>query len=467
MKTTFFWMLTFLLLVLQTPGWGASNKSALVIGNGAYRDIPLRNPVNDAQAIAAALEKLGFRVTQKTNVTQPDMENAIREFGQALKKEDVALFYFSGHGIQVNGVNYLIPIGADIRSEDEVKYKAVDAGMVLDKLETAGNQLNIVILDACRNNPYKGARSMSRGLAVMSAPPGALLAYATAPGSTAADGEGENSPYTKHLLEMMNAPGLKIEEVFKKVRVAVMADTENQQVPWEASSLTGDFYFIPISKNVSVNDGLVAFYPFNGNANDESGNRNHGVVHGATLTVDRFGNSQSAYYFDGIDDYIDCGNQESLNMTTNMLTITAWIKPERWNLNGMNSVVSKEKYAQAVYVLMAWNGNWGLGLFKNPSINGGLASKQMPPIGDWSFVTATYDGTKITLYSYIHGQKFKEEYPYTGGFTSPKDMNLTIGTLSDNPYNEQRTFSGMIDDIYIYNHALTEKEIEELYKKRN
>ena len=245
MKTKIGAILVMLLLVaLQTPGWGAPNKSALVIGNGAYQDIPLRNPVNDAQAMAAALEKLGFRVTQKTNVTQPDMENAIREFGQTLKKEDVALFYFSGHGVQVNGINYLLPIGADIRSEDEVKYKAVDAGMVLDKLEAAGNQLNIVILDACRNNPYKGARSMSRGLAVMSAPPGALIAYATAPGTTAADGEGDNSPYTKHLLAAMNAPGLKIEEVFKKVRVGVMADTANQQVPWEASSLTGDFYFL-------------------------------------------------------------------------------------------------------------------------------------------------------------------------------------------------------------------------------
>ncbi|MBN1550165.1 caspase family protein [bacterium] len=231
-------------LVLQASSLCYGSKRALVIGNGEYAGVPLRNPLNDANDITSTLEKLGFAVTKKTNATQQEMEEAIRAFGNQLQASDTALFYFSGHGSQVDGINYLLPIGADIRSENEVKYKAVDAGMVLDKIEQSGSHLNIIILDACRNNPYRGVRSASRGLAVMSASSGTLIAYATAPGTVAFDGEGKNSPYTKNLLNAMQMPGLKIEDVFKTVRRAVMAETQNKQVPWEASSLIGDFYFV-------------------------------------------------------------------------------------------------------------------------------------------------------------------------------------------------------------------------------
>lgn len=228
----------------------ASQKYALIIGNSAYEQVPLQNPVNDANALAIALKKLDFRVIKKTDVSQQEMEEAIRLFEQQLAHEDIALFYFSGHGVQVNGNNYLLPIGVDIRSADEVKYKAVNAEMVLSKLETAGSRLNIIILDACRNNPFKGVRSASQGLAQMNAPTGTLIAYATAPGRVAYDGDGPNSPYTTHLLGAMQLPGVEIEKVFKQVRVAVMAETNQQQVPWESSSLTGDFFFVP--PNVST-----------------------------------------------------------------------------------------------------------------------------------------------------------------------------------------------------------------------
>ena len=235
-------------VIFHSPLLGYAAKRALIIGNSTYADAPLRNPVHDATDIAAALKKLGFSVMTLFDATQQEMEQAIREFGSQLRSGDIALFYFSGHGSQVNGINYLLPIGADIYSEDEIKYKAVDAGMVLDKIERAGSRLNIIILDACRNNPYKGFRSASRGLAVMSSPSGTLIAYSTAPGTVALDGDGKNSPYTKSLLEAMQTPGLKIEEVFKNVRRSVMAETQEKQVPWESSSLTGDFYFVPTQR---------------------------------------------------------------------------------------------------------------------------------------------------------------------------------------------------------------------------
>jgi len=197
------------------------------------------------------------------------MENAIRDFGKRLQSGDTALFYFSGHGIQVDGMNYLLPIGTKIDSVDEIKYKAVNANMVLDKLEQAGSQVNIIILDVCRNNPFARFRSLQRGLALMASPSGTLIAYATSPGNVAYDGDERNSPYTQHLLNVMKTPGLKLEEVFKQVRVSVMAETDNKQVPWESSSLTGDFYFASgdntlVEENtLSVSQRVFSFQSYN------------------------------------------------------------------------------------------------------------------------------------------------------------------------------------------------------------
>ena len=158
-----------------------SQKTALVIGNGAYRSSPLRNPVNDATDITSLLKKLGFKVILKTNATQRTMENSIRDFGRKLRNGGVGLFYYAGHAIQVHGTNYLLPIDAQIESESDVKYEAIDAGRVLGKMEDAGNGLNIIILDACRDNPFaRGFRTSEKGLARMDAPTGSILAYATA-----------------------------------------------------------------------------------------------------------------------------------------------------------------------------------------------------------------------------------------------------------------------------------------------
>ncbi|GAK53642.1 peptidase C14 caspase catalytic subunit p20 [Candidatus Moduliflexus flocculans] len=224
-------------------GISHAERLALVIGNNAYEESPLTNPVNDANDMAAALQRLGFSVNTQTNITKREMEDAIRDFTGSLKSSDTALFYFSGHGAQVDGINYLVPVGARIVSERDIKYESVAAELVLDYLERAGNRLNIVILDACRDNPFKGFRSTRGGLAMMTSPTGTLIGYATAPGTVAYDGPGQNSPYTKHLLKAMTTPGLRIEDVFKQARVGVMVETGNKQVPWESSSLIGDFYF--------------------------------------------------------------------------------------------------------------------------------------------------------------------------------------------------------------------------------
>jgi hypothetical protein len=224
-----------------------SNKRiALVIGNASYQSNPLRNPVNDARAIREALKTSGFEVLYYENLGDKDaMKRAVREFGQALQGSEVGLFYYAGHGVQVKGQNYLMPVKAQINYEEEVEYEALDVGFILAQMEAAQNQMNIVILDACRNNPYsRSMRSATNGLATMNAPTGTMIAYATAPGSVAIDGNGDNGLYTEELLNQIRRPGLKIEEVFKNVRAEVLKKSNSLQVPWESSSLIGDFYFI-------------------------------------------------------------------------------------------------------------------------------------------------------------------------------------------------------------------------------
>jgi len=219
-------------------------RVALVIGNSAYQYAPLKNPQNDAVDMASSLNNLDFKVTQKLNASKREIEEAINGFGRELRKGGVGLFYFAGHGVQVDGINYLIPIGTNIESEGDVKYEAVNANRVLSKMQDAGNSLNLVFLDACRNNPFtRRFRSAEQGLAPMDAPKGSFVAYATAPGDVAAEGDGRNGIFTKHLLRYMREPGLEVGKMMRRVRVGVQNDTGGKQTPFEVSSLTGDFYF--------------------------------------------------------------------------------------------------------------------------------------------------------------------------------------------------------------------------------
>jgi len=225
----------------------AERRVALIIGNGAYPAAPLKNPANDARDMAATLKSLGFEVILKVNAPLRQMNEAIDQFWGRLKQGGVGLFFFAGHGLQVAGENYLVPVDARITVERDVQYACVNAGKILGRMEDAGNGLNIVILDACRNNPFaRSFRGESRGLAKMDAPTGSLIAYATAPGDVAADGEGANGLYTSHLLKNLRTPGLKVEDVLKRVRIGVANDSAklgHRQTPWESSSLMGDFYF--------------------------------------------------------------------------------------------------------------------------------------------------------------------------------------------------------------------------------
>jgi formylglycine-generating enzyme required for sulfatase activity len=229
------------------PSQNPSKRLALVIGNGAYTNAPsLKNPPNDARDMAATLRVLGFSVSNAIDADQRTMKRLIREFGQQLKSGGQGLFYYAGHGVQMRGRNYLIPANADITSETDVEDQAVDLNLVLGLMDEAQNGLNIVILDACRNNPFtRSFRSAGNGLAQVDAPTGTLIAYATSPGRVASDGQGRNGLYTSELLSQMRVTGISVEEMFKRVRAGVQRQTSGQQVPWESSSLVGNFYFAP------------------------------------------------------------------------------------------------------------------------------------------------------------------------------------------------------------------------------
>ncbi|MBL8706361.1 MAG: caspase family protein [Rhodospirillales bacterium] len=227
-----------------TQAWAQGEKRvALVIGNAAYKDAPLQNPVNDARGMAARLRQLGFDVVMRENATRAHVASAIAEFTAKTTPSTVALFFYAGHGIQVRGRNYLIPVDAAIESESAVAFSAIDVAQIGDEIEQAGVRVRLIVLDACRNNPFeKKLRGVgqSRGLAPMDAARGSLVAFATAPGSVAADGDGANSVYTGALLKALAVPGLKAEDVFKRARLSVLEQTRGAQTPWEQSALTGD-----------------------------------------------------------------------------------------------------------------------------------------------------------------------------------------------------------------------------------
>jgi hypothetical protein len=225
----------------------AERRVALIIGNGAYEHVgPLRNPVNDARAMAQTLSRMGFDVLLRENRNEDQVKQDIREWGRQLDENSVALFYYSGHGIQVKGENYVVPIDAQIASEEEVEYSAVNMGFVTAQMERARSRVNIVFLDACRNNPFaRSFRSATQGLAMVNAPAGTFIAYATAPGDVASDGTAA-AGYgldTQQLLRYLSTPGLPIEQMHKQVRIAVSGASNGDQVPWESSSIMGDFFF--------------------------------------------------------------------------------------------------------------------------------------------------------------------------------------------------------------------------------
>ena len=224
-------------------------RVALIIGNSSYKASPLSNPANDAADLAHALERKGFTVLVRENVSERGLKEAVETFASHLRKGGVGLFFFAGHGIQLKEQNYLLPTDLGFDSEADIAFKSVSAEYVLSRMAEAGNRVNIVILDACRNNPFQQSkRSVSKGLGVMSvgrAEKGTFIAYATSPGATAADGEGRNGLYTKYLLQSLDGDDSDVDKVFGRVRNAVVQETNGDQVPWTSSSIIGNFFFDP------------------------------------------------------------------------------------------------------------------------------------------------------------------------------------------------------------------------------
>ena len=230
-------------LLLFDHSSGAINRIALVIGNGNYQYAnPLDNPVNDADDMAASLTRLGFSVIKETNTNRQLLVKTIKAFGKRLRCAEIGLFYYAGHGVQINGVNYLIPVDAACQTSADVNFEAVEADWVLAQMEQAESKLNIVILDACRDNPFRSFRSAEKGLAPIHAPKGTIVAFATAPGSKAEDGVGRNGTYTANLLKHIHNPSLNVLDIFRETGLGVMADTNDKQVPWTSSTPVPKFY---------------------------------------------------------------------------------------------------------------------------------------------------------------------------------------------------------------------------------
>ena len=224
-------------------------RYALVIGNAAYPGAAkLLNPLNDAVAIATTLRGLGFEVVELKDADRLQMTNAVDNMTEQLKgKQATAVFYYAGHGLQLNWRNYMVPIDAKLNREADVPKQTVELGSVVESFKKAGNRVNIMILDACRDNPFKGTAAISKGLAQFNAPAGTFLAYATAPGEVAADGDvGDgkgNGLYTQFLLQELQSPAARIEDVFIRVRLGVRKKTNGRQIPWESTSLEEPFFF--------------------------------------------------------------------------------------------------------------------------------------------------------------------------------------------------------------------------------
>jgi hypothetical protein len=240
------------LLSLLSAGPAAAEKRvALVVGNSAYQNITrLDNPRNDATLMADTLSSLGFTLIggrAQLDLDKAALDTDVQNFGRQIQGADVALFYYAGHGVQVNGSNYLVPVGANPTREADVDFQMVDINLVLRQMQGSGTRLNMVILDACRNNPFggRGLRSADGGLAQMRAPEGTLISYATQPGSVAQDGSDGHSPYTKALATTIKQAGLDIFQTFNQVGLAVKRETSGSQQPWVSSSpIDGSFYFV-------------------------------------------------------------------------------------------------------------------------------------------------------------------------------------------------------------------------------
>lgn len=339
------WFKVFLLAffaVLPWAGLAGEERFALVIGNGAYSGLTkLKNPVNDASDVAAALRTLGFQVDLLTDSSLDAMENSVVRLGNELSQSpgSYGFFFYAGHGIQSDGINYLIPADASIAAEAFLKSKALSAQSVLDTLQRAHNGLNVVVLDACRDNPFGWARGGARGLSVVSSqPPGSIIAFATSAGSVAQDGDGRNGLFTSQLLKYLKSPGLEIKEVFNRTGADVTTVSNNKQVPaiysqfFKSAYLAGaptDQAALPVAAEAQggaptgLRAGLVSEWLFEGSVKDTVARR-FSKAEDVTLGPDRFGRDKAAAYFNGQTSRLSLGTV--FDGPTTDWSISLWCK---------------------------------------------------------------------------------------------------------------------------------------------
>ena len=418
------------------------------------------------------------------------MKQAIRDFGNRLSASDIRLFYYAGHGMQVNGFNYLIPVGSDIGTEDEVEFESVEANRILAKMRRIKGGVNIVLLDACRNNPFaRSFRSSERGLARMDAPTGSFIGYATSPGDVASDGQGKNGVFTKHLLLNIERENVPMDDIMRHVRKGVAIETGYKQVPWASSSLLDEIYLnggpglpqtltaqpaevaalspspssklsvqMPDSPSALPTRGLVAYYPLDGDFKDHSGNGYDGAMEGKLSFKE--GISGKAPIFPGGLNRVRL--PEYPETWENGVTLCAWVQfSSAYNAssNDVFVVLSNGSHTEA------------FGMYKRR--------------GTKSFMGTVNHRKGTRANATCSGCIDDQPHFYSMRINKEKEMSIyldgeRVGKLNNTPYvkGERRANyiggspwgtgdamrNGIIDEVRIYNRALSDDEINALYK---
>lgn len=568
MRSRLFLVSCALLAAVAARAQVAGPKVALVIGNGSYAATPLKNPPNDAKDVAAALGRLGFAVTNLLDADQKQMKRAIDDFGDRCKGASVALFYYSGHGVQVNGENWLIPVKSEIQDARDVEYEGVQLGRVLGAMEGAGAGTNVLILDACRNNPFPGAeRSAARGLAVVGRkPPESVIVYSTEAGETAADGAGRNGTFTEAFLRNIEKAELSLNGVLMAVNAEVRKATDNRQRPARYDNLTRDVYLSPafakppvqgggaapasapaqpaapvvkkpsliversygsvrietkapgvlylggealgdispgaeallndievgnvalemryadgtvervgvtVAKNAASlasfsqgprpgdprvpRSGLVAEWLFDGDARDTGGGGLNGVVTGAKPTEDRFGRAGKAYKFEG-SDYIKVASAPALNFGKGAFTVAFWLKTSGDCGNSSDDYFISKYRDDKTHGWSIKEREAGLALLTNEADWDQTFADRKINDGGWRFmvVTRKADGQKLV---YVDSAKVLDYKAASHDVSN--DQELLFGRDAMDNWNAKCS----LDDVRFYNRALSEAEIEALFRE--
>lgn len=432
----------------QTRGMRQANiqanqhRVALVIGNARYDTDPLRNPDHDASIVSQALKETGFQVLTYTDLNQKEMKKAIRTFGEKLSSGGVALFYYSGHGVQVKGSNYLIPISADIRNENDVELEAVDANYVLNEMDAAKSRVNIVILDACRDNPLpRTVRSTIRGLAQMNAPVGTIIAFSTAPGSVASDGTGQYGLYMQEFVKNVKTPGLPVETVFKRTLSGVKQQSGGNQIPWTSYSIEGDFYFIPPSGSESTT--VAEGSGINAAAKPSSDS----VVGMPNPTKTEIGTNY-ALQFTGRGGSLEV--RPSAILQPQNLTVEVAVKFDELNspfIPLLEEQATDHRTSANGFSLQYESGQFIFRLAKAPDAGISVGGPYTPVIGKWVHIAGTYDGYVMRIY--IDGE-LQAETPFPGpAYYGSRGFCLGVGEHGS--FGGTNHFRGQMDELRIWN----------------